>query len=268
MGSGSMQVSSYKTKRGYYLTKDYDANYGGDFHFFIRPLIGFDNEVFFYVRELPDGKYEVTGEAYVITKPERIKTYKTEAIEVQKGKKLYYYHVDKNFNVLRKELDKKMKFDLLTMKKTERKMIFRLEDCDPCKAHLIGYVRGDFGRKGNEFWSTWFPEDESKNTAQFKQVICDVINYFRENTECPALRDYRSMQNICWDHPEWKLQSYCDGDNYAARVDTENYTFYIRFIIRQNDYNFYVFSYESEVNNLIEENTTDEEERTESNEQN
>ncbi len=268
MGNGSMQVSNYKTKRGYYLTKDYDENYGGDFHFFIRPLIGFNNEVFFYVRELPDGKYEVTGEAYIITKPERIKTYKAGARETRKGKKLYYYHVDKDFNVLRKELDRRMKFDLLTMRETERKMIFRLEDDDPCREHLIGYVRGDFGRKGDEFWTTWFPEDESKNTAQFKQVICEVIDYFRENTECPALRDYRSMQNMCWDHPEWKIQQNCDRDNYATRVDTENYTFYIRFIVRLNDYNFYVFGYESAVNGLIDKNTSDEEKRIESNEQN
>ena len=268
MGSGSMQVRNYRTKRGYYLTKDYDANYGGEFHFFIRPLIGFDDEVFFYVRKLPEGKYEVTGEAYVITNPNHIRAYKAEAIKVRKRKKLYYYHVDKDFNVLRKELDEEMKFDLMTMKEAERKMIFRLDDGDPCKSHLIGNVRGDFGRNGTEFYSTWFSEDENKNTAQFKKVLTDVIDYFRESTECPALCDYRGMSEVCWDHPKWKLQPHCDGDNYAARVDTENYTFYIRFIVRQNDYNFYVFCYESAVNSQSEENTSDEEERNESNVQN
>lgn len=161
-----------------------------------------------------------------------------------------------------------MKFELKTMSEAERKMVFGLEDNDPCKQHLIGYVRGDFGRKGDEFWTNWFPEDESKNTEHFKEVLTEVIDSFRESQECPALRDYRGMQNVCWDHPEWKLHPYGDRDSYAARVDTKDYTFYIRFIVRQNDYNFYVFCYESAVNGLARESKSDEAERNENNEQN
>ena len=44
----------------------------------------------------------------------------------------------------------------------ELKLLFRLDGNDPCREHLIGYVRGDFGKSGNEFYTTWFPEDDSK----------------------------------------------------------------------------------------------------------
>ena len=206
MGSGSMQVSNYKTNRGYYLAKDYDANYGGEFHFLIEPLIGHDNEVFFYVRELPDGKYEVTGEAYVITNRDHLQDYKADAIALRKDKKLYYYHVDQDFHVLRKELDRAMKFELMTMSEAERKLIFRLEDGDPCKPHLIGYVRGDFGRNGDDFYSSWFPENDDKKTPDFEKTLADVIDSFRESEECPALRSYRDMASVCRVHPEWKVQ--------------------------------------------------------------
>ena len=52
----------------------------------------------------------------------------------------------------------------------ELKLLFRLDGNDPCREHLIGYVRGDFGKSGNEFYTTWFPEDDSKKTEQFRET--------------------------------------------------------------------------------------------------
>lgn len=103
MGSGTMQVSDYRTKQGYYLSKDYDAKVGGEFWFLIEPLIGNDDEVFFYIRALPNGKFEVEGEAYIITDPDRLKSYKNDAVRTRRGKKLFYYHLDSKGDILRKE---------------------------------------------------------------------------------------------------------------------------------------------------------------------
>ena len=169
---------------------------------------------------------------------------------------------------MRKELDEAMKFELMTMSEAERKLIFRLEDGDSCKSHLIGYVRGDFGRDGDDFYSSWFPGDDSKKTPEFRKALTDVIDYFRESEECPALRSYRDMASVCRKYPEWKIRLDYDPDNYAARVEAESYVFYIRFIVRRNDYNFYVFGYEAAVTSLVEENKSDDMERKEKNEQN
>lgn len=57
-----MQVKNYRTKRGYYLAHDTDEKVGGDFSFLILPLYGFDEERFFYVTKLDNGKFEVEGE--------------------------------------------------------------------------------------------------------------------------------------------------------------------------------------------------------------
>ena len=107
-----------------------------------------------------------------------------------------------------------------------------------------------------------------KKTPDFEKTLADVIDSFRESEECPALRSYRDMASVCRVHPEWKVQQDYDRDNYAARVETESYVFYIRFIVRQNDYNFYVFGYEASVKSLVEENKSDETERKDENEQN
>ena len=65
MGRGSIgNRSGYKTVRGYYISGGYHEGFGGKFNFLLEPLIGNDDERFFYVEKTDNGKYEVTGEGY------------------------------------------------------------------------------------------------------------------------------------------------------------------------------------------------------------
>mgnify|MGYP000426499806 CR=1 FL=1 len=79
----------------------------------------------------------------------------------------------------------------------ELKLLFRLDGNDPCREHLIGYVRGDFGKSGNEFYTTWFPEDDSKKTERFRETLDQVINAFREDPHTPVLRSFQDMAAYC-----------------------------------------------------------------------
>lgn len=45
---------------------------------------------------------------------------------------------------------------------------------------LVGYLRMDFGRTGEEFWSTWFPNNESLRTVKFANTLDNVINDLRK----------------------------------------------------------------------------------------
>ena len=73
MGKGTIgNRTSYRIRRGYYLSVDYDERFGGKFSFLLEPLIGNDDERFFYVYKNGDGKYEVTGEGYIITAKESL----------------------------------------------------------------------------------------------------------------------------------------------------------------------------------------------------
>ena len=68
MGNGSEVLDNYKLKQPYYCGKDFDEKLGGDFWFLIEPLHGWtDEERFFFVTELENGKYEFTGEGYIVS---------------------------------------------------------------------------------------------------------------------------------------------------------------------------------------------------------
>ena len=67
MGKGSIgNKSGYKTRKGYYISSDYDEKFGGKFSLFLEPLNGNDGELFFYVMKHENGKFEVTGEGYYV----------------------------------------------------------------------------------------------------------------------------------------------------------------------------------------------------------
>lgn len=135
----------------------------------------------------------------------------------------------------------------------ELKLLFRLDGNDPCREHLIGYVRGDFGKSGNEFYTTWFPEDDSKKTERFRETLDQVINAFREDPHTPVLRSFQDMAAYCRENPQKQiLYRYSESTDYVGKVETSEHRFYIRLIVRRNDYNFYVFAYEAAVDEALE----------------
>lgn len=104
MGTGSTgNRNCYKTARGFYLSGDYDERYGGKFDFLLEPLIGNENERFFYVQKTDNGKYEVTGEGYVITSKSSLYRHLKRLKKELQGKCIWYYHIDSSGCVLRKE---------------------------------------------------------------------------------------------------------------------------------------------------------------------
>ena len=104
MGKGTIgNRTSYKNLRGYYLSRDYDEKVGGKFSFLLEPLIGNEDEVFFYVQKTEDGRYEITGEGYIITEKESLNRHLRDLRKELPGKTIWYYHIDKDGNVIRKE---------------------------------------------------------------------------------------------------------------------------------------------------------------------
>ena len=81
----------------------------------------------------------------------------------------------------------------------EEKLCFR--DSERTKEYgWIGYLRGDFGRSGEEFHSTWFEGDNPElNNEQFKALFDSVINILRQDGD------------LFSDMPEcvWKVRSSC-----------------------------------------------------------
>ena len=71
---------------------------------------------------------------------------------------------------------------LRTAKDNEKIYAFRQSQELKMLTGYVGYLRGDFGSQGNEFYSTWMDEIKDRKTLEFELEFDDVINALRDNT--------------------------------------------------------------------------------------
>ncbi len=99
----------------------------------------------------------------------------------------------------------------------------------------IGHLRGDFGRSGTEFWTSWFDHNAALKTADFRDELQNVVNTLREKGG--LLSNFASMSRNC------REGTYCN-DSFGFHGESKNYEYCLRCIPRRGDYNFYLFSYD------------------------
>ena len=118
----------------------------------------------------------------------------------------------------------------------ESKFFYRNdEDCNLS----VGYLRGDFGKQGNEFWHNWFENDSGRKTPEFQAEFQTVMDTLRRD----ILKDYKSSLAYCHNHPEAKLPGWGEGKHYGFKLETESRSYFVRCTTLRNDY-FYVFAYD------------------------
>ena len=107
----------------------------------------------------------------------------------------------------------------------------------------IGHLRMDFGRRGTEFWTTWFDHGSGElNTPEFKAEIDDVVNELRRS----VLHDRASMRRFCRE-AGGEL-----GENFGIRqygyvVETEHYRYCLRCKPQEGDYDGYLWCYDKRI---------------------
>lgn len=108
---------------------------------------------------------------------------------------------------------------------------------------FIGYLRGDFGRTGNEFYTSWTDGYAKWKTDEMKAAFDTVINKLREDKG--LLHSLSSMAAFVEKHPDSAFEgNYCT--EYGFRVDTYSYAFLFRCNLTKGDYNFYCYCYVKE----------------------
>ena len=100
----------------------------------------------------------------------------------------------------------------------------------------IGYLRGDFGAGGKEFYSSWFDRRRDLKTDDFKNELDKVINSLREDKGfCTTAMIWVRLQGVI---PKAAFAgNYCT--EYGFRVNTEKHAFLFRCNPTKGDYNFY-----------------------------
>ena len=117
----------------------------------------------------------------------------------------------------------------------DHKMFFRnTEDNN----HCIGYMRGDFGRGGNEFWHSWFEQDSTRKTLEFQSEFQDIVDKLRRD----VLKDLKTSRSFCASHPDARLPDR-DGVYYGFKLETESRSYFVRATTMSQDY-FYIFAYD------------------------
>ncbi len=109
----------------------------------------------------------------------------------------------------------------------------------------IGRLRGDFGKTGIEYWSTWETENDILHTVDFKIEFNDVMQYLTEKSDLPLLKNHAATQDMCKNMDSFKIKDKF-ADIYLFKIVTEKYTYFIRCFCGTGDYNFYIFAYNNE----------------------
>ena len=120
--------------------------------------------------------------------------------------------------------------------------LFYMTDDPVCNDDIgcIGRLRADFGKNGNELWSTWMDLCRELKTPAFCNELDDIINNLRESG---VLKNRAAMREYLVNRPRSELND-SRGKNYGFKIETVNYVYYFRFILNNGDYDFYCFAYD------------------------
>ena len=72
-----------------------------------------------------------------------------------------------------------MAFTIRALYPDEQKYTYRQSTQIEEQTGSIGYLRGDFGAGGKEFFSSWFDHRRDLKTDEFKSALDEVINALR-----------------------------------------------------------------------------------------
>ena len=100
----------------------------------------------------------------------------------------------------------------------------------------IGYLRGDFGSSGDQFYTTWFDTRPQWKSDEFKRDLDDVINALRSE-EYGLLQSRSQMVRYGRENKESEMQGAYTTE-FGFRADTEKYAFVLRCNPTRGDYGF------------------------------
>jgi len=98
---GTMQISKLKKKAAYYYNKTYNRKYKDYNIFFMEPFEGTNDDYFYYVKRLDNGKIEISGELHLFLDC-HLQRYQSEARARMKDIVPAYYWLDENGEVTEK----------------------------------------------------------------------------------------------------------------------------------------------------------------------
>ena len=130
--------------------------------------------------------------------------------------------------------------ELRELTQPEQKYAYRQSHQLEAQTGCIGYLRGDFGTTGKEFYSSWFDNMAYLKTPEFQAELDTVINNLREDSRYGGiLADRSSLSNAC----NQSTTPQFGRDEFGFRVNTQDYAYLLRLNPNRGEYNFYIYCY-------------------------
>lgn len=134
--------------------------------------------------------------------------------------------------------------EIRPLTKEERKYTYNQSMQIQGQTGCIGHLRGDFGRDGNRFFTSWDDHRIQWKTDEFKKELDDVVNALRSE-EYGLLQNRSGMRKYVKECQDSSFEgNYCT--EYGFRAETEKHVFLFRCNPTQGDYNFYCYCYVKE----------------------
>lgn len=141
------------------------------------------------------------------------------------------------FEAILKDVERGMDTQLTwePIESDKRDWLYSAQGKQDAERGCIGHLRGDFGRDGHEFWTSWFDHQVGLKTAAFRDELQAVVNHLRE--EGGLLQSFASMSKQC------RNGLPCDT-SYGFHAESQHYEYSLRCTPRRGDYNFYLYCYD------------------------
>jgi hypothetical protein len=127
-----------------------------------------------------------------------------------------------------------MEFIFQKAAQDESMLFFSTEGESAERYGYIGYLRGDYGRDGTEFWTTFFDGQPQFKMQTFRDEFNQIMSYLRDASlrpkEGPDPFQYHCLQNMrhAVTDPAVLFKIVTDGYSYYFRCqpDVADYTLY------------------------------------------
>ena len=127
--------------------------------------------------------------------------------------------------------------------KEERELFYSSAD-EIKELGCIGHLRGDFGKGGREFNTTWFEHKcHEKNDETFRTIFDAIINHLRQSGN--VLCNRGDMYSYCRGQDANRINgSVYECPCWGFRILTQDYAIYLRCEPQDYGYHFYAYCYD------------------------
>jgi len=113
----------------------------------------------------------------------------------------------------------------------------------------VGCLRGNMGEDGVEFHTTWENCCGYLQTSEFLVNLHGVLDALRHDEQYGGVfKDRDTLTAYCGTHPESDMGHY--DREYAFRVDTEQYTYFMRLCVDNLEFDFELYPYHRDLFDL------------------